>query len=76
MSNEDNNKMMNPAAFEAFIKELTLNMKGLDISNKQTVDFFNEAIRTVKSSFPNAENLEEMEEPEEDDRPWIDQEDQ
>ena len=75
MSNNNDNKTMNPAAFEAFIRELTSQMKDFDVSNRQAVDFFNEAIRTVKTSFPNAEDLSEMETPEDDDRPWVNQED-
>ena len=75
MLNDQNNKPMNPAAFEAFIRELTSQLKDFEVSNRQTVDFFNEAIRTVKTNFPNAEDLSEMEPPEEDDRPWVNQED-
>ena len=75
MSNNNDNKTMNPAAFEAFIRELTSQMKDFDVSNRQAVDFFNEAIRTVKTSFPNAEDLSEMDTPEDDDRPWVNQED-
>ena len=75
MSDNQDNKTMNPAAFEAFIRELTSQMKDFDVSNRQAVDFFNEAIRTVKTNFPNAEDLSEMEAPEDDDRPWVNQED-
>jgi len=75
MSDNQKNKTMNPAAFEAFIRELTSQMKDFDVSNRQAVDFFNEAIRTVKSNFPNAEDLSEMDAPEDDDRPWVNQED-
>tara|TARA_B100000424_G_C22784924_1_gene421841 strand:+ start:415 stop:642 length:228 start_codon:yes stop_codon:yes gene_type:complete len=75
MSDNNDNKTMNPAAFEAFIRELTSQMKDFDVSNRQAVDFFNEAIRTVKTSFPNAEDLSEMDTPEDDDRPWVNQED-
>ena len=75
MSDNKNNKTMDPAVFEAFIRELTSQLQDFEVSNKQTVDFFNEAIRTVKTTFPNTEDLTEMEPPEEDDRPWINQED-
>tara|TARA_B100000424_G_scaffold73766_1_gene54780 strand:+ start:1464 stop:1691 length:228 start_codon:yes stop_codon:yes gene_type:complete len=75
MSEENNNKTMNPAAFEAFIRELASQLQKFEVSNRQTVDFFNEAIRTVKTTFPNTEDLTEMEPPEEDDRPWVNQED-
>ena len=75
MSDNNDNKTMNPAAFEAFIRELTSQMKDFDVSNRQAVDFFNEAIRTVKTNFPNAEDLSEMDTPEDDDRPWVNQED-
>ena len=75
MSDNQDNKTMNPAAFEAFIRELTSQMKDFDVSNRQAVDFFNEAIRTVKTNFPNAEDLSEMDAPEDDDRPWVNQED-
>lgn len=74
MSDNQDNKTMNPAAFEAFIRELASQLREFDVSNRQTVDFFNEAIRTVKTTFPNTENLSEMETPEEDDRPWVNQE--
>ena len=74
MSDDQDNKTMNPAAFEAFIKELASQLREFDVSNRQTVDFFNEAIRTVKTNFPNTEDLSEMETPEEDDRPWVNQE--
>jgi hypothetical protein len=75
MSKNQNDNSMNPAAFEAFIRELTSQLKDFDVSNRQTVDFFNEAIKTVKTNFPNAEDLSEMDAPEEDDRPWVNQED-
>jgi len=75
MSDNQDNKTMNPATFEAFIRELTSQLKEFDVSNRQTVDFFNEAIKTVKTNFPEAEDLTEMESPEEDDRPWVNQED-
>ena len=75
MSKDQNDKTMNPAAFEAFIRELTSQLREFDVSNRQTVDFFNEAIKTVKTNFPEAEDLTEMESPEEDDRPWVNQED-
>ena len=75
MSNDQDNKTMNPAAFEAFIKELASQLREFDVSNRQTVDFFNEAIRTVKTSYPEAEDLSEMSPPDEDDRPWTNQED-
>jgi hypothetical protein len=70
MSDKNENKMMNAAAFEAFIRELSSRMGELDLSNRQTTDFFNEAIRTVKSTFPNTDNIEELEGSGEDDRPW------
>ena len=72
--NQDKNTM-NPVAFEAFIRELTSQLKEFDVSKRQTVDFFNEAIRTVKTSFPETEDLSEMDPPDEDDRPWTNQED-
>ena len=72
--NQDKNTM-NPVAFEAFIRELTSQLKEFDVSKRQTVDFFNEAIRTVKTSFPETEDLSEMAPPGEDDRPWTNQED-
>lgn len=75
MSNNKDKNVMNPVAFEAFIKELTSQLKEFDVSERQTVDFFNEAIRTVKTSFPEAEDLSEMDPPDEDDRPWTNQED-
>tara|TARA_B000000557_G_scaffold153129_1_gene124191 strand:- start:3390 stop:3620 length:231 start_codon:yes stop_codon:yes gene_type:complete len=73
MSEKDNKNTMNPVAFEAFLKELSLQMADFNISSRQTADFFNEAIRTVKSTFPNTESIREFDNPEEDDRPWIDQ---
>ena len=73
MSDENGKKMMNPLAFEAFIRELSSQMGDFEISNRQTADFFNEAIRTVKSTFPNTENIEEFEDYEEDDRPWVEE---
>tara|TARA_B100000131_G_scaffold311939_2_gene345445 strand:- start:3632 stop:3862 length:231 start_codon:yes stop_codon:yes gene_type:complete len=76
MSDENDKKMMNPAAFEAFIRELSAQMGEFEISKKQTTDFFNEAIRTVKTSFPNTENISEFEESIEDDRPWVDEDDE
>tara|TARA_B100000287_G_C20670662_1_gene793273 strand:- start:2796 stop:3023 length:228 start_codon:yes stop_codon:yes gene_type:complete len=75
MSDNQDNKTMNPVVFEAFIRELASQLKDFEVSNRQTVDFFNEAIKTVKTNFPEAEDLTEMEIPEEDDRPWVDQED-
>lgn len=71
MSNNNDQKTMNSAAFEAFIRELSSKMGELDISNRQSTDFLNEAIRTVKATFPHTEKIEELQEVEEDDRPWI-----
>ena len=72
--NQDKNTM-NPVAFEAFIRELTSQLKEFDVSKRQTVDFFNEAIRTVKTIFTETEDLSEIYPPDEDDRQWTNQED-
>ena len=71
MSDKNNNKTMDPAHFEAFIKEIASRMGEFEISSGQTVDFFNEAIRHVKQTFPNTDNIEEFDNPETEDRPWI-----
>ena len=75
MSSDNNKPTMNPEAFEAFLKELSAQMADFNVSSKQTTDFFNEAIRTVKSTFPNTDSIQEFEEPTVDDRPWVNQED-
>jgi len=71
---DNNNKNMNPAHFEAWIRELASRMGELEVSNAQTVDFFNEAIRHLNLTNPEVEDIEELEVPEEEDRPWITQE--
>jgi len=71
---DNNNKNMNPAHFEAWIRELASRMGELEVSNAQTVDFFNEAIRHLNLANPEVEDIEELEVPEEEDRPWITQE--
>ena len=73
MSDENNNKPMDPAYFEAFIRELASRMGDFEVSTNQTVEFFNEAIRHVKQTFPNTDHLQELEQPEEEDRPWLDE---
>ena len=75
MSSNNDKPAMNPEAFEAFLKELSAQMADFNVSSKQTTDFFNEAIRTVKSTFPNTDSIQEFEEPAVDDRPWVNQED-
>jgi hypothetical protein len=71
VSEKNDKPTMDPEVFEAFVTELASQMKKFDVSKKQTVDFFNEAIRTVKNNFANAEGIEELSDPVDDDRPWI-----
>ena len=51
MSNNDNNKSMDPAVFEQFLREMHSRLHEFEVDKQQTTDFFNEAIKQINEKY-------------------------
>ena len=66
MSNNDNNKSMDPAVFEQFLREMHSRLHEFEVDRQQTTDFFNEAIKQINEKYIPGQKMDYFSVPEED----------
>tara|TARA_E500000331_G_scaffold358533_1_gene426301 strand:+ start:4365 stop:4589 length:225 start_codon:yes stop_codon:yes gene_type:complete len=58
MNDNDNQNSMDPAVFEAFLREIHNRIQEFDVDKEQTTDFFNDAIEQVNEQYGGGRGLE------------------
>jgi hypothetical protein len=66
MSDDNNNKSMDPAVFEQFLREMHSRLHEYEVDKKQTTDFFNEAIKQINEKYIPGNKMEYFSVPEPD----------